>query len=72
MDKPACHIVYVNRDAGEDRHVRASSAESLDPAYWQNDRIRDDVQPLLDAFGDGSFFCLGTLCVGTPCFLRFG
>jgi hypothetical protein len=65
MDKPACHIVYVNRDAGEDRHVRASSTESSSSTYWQNDRIRDDVQPLLDAFGDVHICATGAACIST-------
>jgi hypothetical protein len=60
MDSLACHVIYVNRSVGEARLLRA---EPDDPAAlptgatpdWHRDRVRELVQPLLDAFGDGWF-----------------
>ncbi|KAI9166900.1 Phosphodiesterase [Paramyrothecium foliicola] len=63
MDKPACHIVYVNRAAGEDRHLRSHTDENFSSASWQNDRVRDDVQPLVDAFGDVHICASGPACI---------
>lgn len=62
MDKSACHVIYVNRSVGEDRLVRAVPDElpapSNDlPAESKHDSVREDVQPLLDAFGDGLSPC---------------
>lgn len=51
MDDPACQVIYVNRNVGEERLVRADSTN----ADQANDVVRSDVKPLLEAFGDGSF-----------------
>jgi hypothetical protein len=63
MDSLACHVIYVNRSVGEARLLRALSddlaASPTDASPdWQHDRVRDLVQPLLDAFGDGLFLLL--------------
>lgn len=60
MDHPACHVVYVNRSVGEECLVRARpdhTSELGDSASLtsKDNRVRDQVQPLLDAFGDGAF-----------------
>lgn len=71
MDYAACHVIYVNRSIREERLVRAQRDESGmlpddSPSIWETDRIRNDIQPLLDAFGDGrSYTCaigLATHC----------
>jgi hypothetical protein len=49
MDDPACHVIYVSRSVGEERLVRADLAENDE----RNDAVRNEVQPLLEAFGDG-------------------
>lgn len=59
MDALACHVIYVNRSVGEARLLRAlpdDAAASPTPAVpdWRRDRVRELVQPLLDAFGDGA------------------
>lgn len=59
MDRVACHVIYVNRKVREERVIRANrddvTKESLAsiPPLWETDHIQDDIQPLLDAFGDG-------------------
>ncbi|KAJ6446346.1 high affinity cAMP phosphodiesterase [Purpureocillium lavendulum] len=54
MDRLACHVIYVNREAGEDRLLQALPDES--PSQFASDRkhdhLRQTVQPLLDSFGD--------------------
>lgn len=72
MDSPACHVIYVNRNVGQDRMILADpnsltlssgdcSTDSL------QDGIRNEVQPLLDSFGDGglhrAFFFYLTILV---------
>ncbi len=54
MDSPECHVIYVNRNAGRDRLVLSKSVGLRDDQ--DNERIGDDVLPLLEAFGDGAFF----------------
>ncbi|KAK5990276.1 3',5'-cyclic-nucleotide phosphodiesterase 2-like protein [Cladobotryum mycophilum] len=68
MDSLACHVIYVNRSAREDRLVRAvpdGSATSPTPAAsdWQRDHVRELVQPLLDTFGDVHVCATGAACM---------
>lgn len=54
MDSPACHVIYVNRNVDQERLVRVSSwEESADG--WQDSGTRKELQPLLEAFGEGLF-----------------
>jgi hypothetical protein len=57
MDRAACHVIYVNRNASEDGLIYSTSGDST--SDWATDEARHVVQPLLDAFGDGSFFRYG-------------
>jgi hypothetical protein len=52
MDRASCHIIYVNRNVSEDGLIRRASANAT--SDWATDEARQVVQPLLDAFGDGS------------------
>ncbi|KAL7944502.1 hypothetical protein V8C42DRAFT_346240 [Trichoderma barbatum] len=68
MDSLACHVIYVNRSVGEARLLRAIPG---DPAAsptgatpdWRRDRVRELVQPLLDAFGDVHVCATGAACM---------
>ncbi|KAL7798356.1 phosphodiesterase [Trichoderma ceciliae] len=68
MDILACHVIYVNRSVGEARLLRAVPD---DPAAsptgaapdWRRDRVRELVQPLLDAFGDVHVCATGAACM---------
>ncbi|KAH0494198.1 hypothetical protein TgHK011_000827 [Trichoderma gracile] len=68
MDSLACHVIYVNRSVGEARLLRAVPD---DPAAlptgatpdWHRDRVRQLVQPLLDAFGDVHVCATGAACM---------
>ncbi|KOS18613.1 hypothetical protein ESCO_000719 [Escovopsis weberi] len=66
MDSLACHVIYVNRGAREDRLLRADSPDSsvASPASdWQRDQVRALVQPLLDAFRDVHVCTTGEACL---------
>ncbi|UNI14414.1 3',5'-cyclic-nucleotide phosphodiesterase [Purpureocillium takamizusanense] len=54
MDRLACHVIYVNRGAAEDRLIQATpgDASSQFSPGPRHDGLRETVQPLLDAFGD--------------------
>lgn len=58
MDSLTCNVIYVNRNIGEDRLVRAriddpASTPAAESVSDSPDHTRQHVQPLLDAFGDG-------------------
>ena len=59
MDSPACHVIYVNRNVGQDRMIPADpnvfSSSGHSSTGSPQDGIRKEVQPLLDSFGDGAF-----------------
>jgi hypothetical protein len=60
MDSPACHVIYVNRSVGQERLVQAKpdgtiASGTLDS---EQDVVRQEIQPLLEAFGDGMFCSL--------------
>jgi hypothetical protein len=57
MDNPACHVIYVHHNVGHDRHVRYSENSPVD--NFDDERVRKEILPLLEAFGDGLFY--------TPC-----
>ncbi|RFU72515.1 high affinity camp phosphodiesterase [Trichoderma arundinaceum] len=68
MDSLACHVIYVNRSVGEARLLRAipdDPAASPTAAIpdWRRDRVRELVQPLLDAFGDVHVCATGAACM---------
>lgn len=68
MDKSACHVIYVNRNVEQDRLVRAVPDElplpsGEIPSDWKHDHVRQDVQPLLDAFGDVHVCATGPACI---------
>ncbi|PNY26133.1 Phosphodiesterase [Tolypocladium capitatum] len=65
MDRLACHVIYVNRAAGEDRLVRAVADEETAgcPPDWKHDHIRQVVHPLLDAFGHVHVCATGAACM---------
>ncbi|KAL7918894.1 hypothetical protein ACQKWADRAFT_216755 [Trichoderma austrokoningii] len=68
MDSLACHVIYVNRSVGEARLLRALSddlaASPTDASPdWRHDRVRELVQPLLDAFGDVHVCPTGAACM---------
>lgn len=53
MQSPAsCHVIYVNRKASRDRLVRANASGPVSDD--DDDGTRDEVQALLEAFGDGA------------------
>lgn len=52
MERASCHILYVNRNVSEDGLIRRASGDAA--SDWATDEARQVVQPLLDAFGDGS------------------
>lgn len=54
MERAACHVIYVNRNVSEDGLIRNTAGDRA--SDWATDEARQVVQPLLDAFGDGSFF----------------
>lgn len=54
MDNPACHVIYVNHNVGHDRLVHSSEDSSLD--NFDDERVRDELLPLLEAFGDGMLY----------------
>jgi hypothetical protein len=56
MERASCHIIYVNRNVSEDGLIRRTSGDAA--SDWATDEARQVVQPLLDAFGDGSFFVM--------------
>lgn len=60
MDRLACHVIYVNREVGEDRLIQAAPGESSSQFSpdRKHDGLRETVQPLLDAFGDGTLHYL--------------
>jgi hypothetical protein len=62
MESPACNIIYVNRNVGPERLIRAKTQESSS-GDWQADEARTLVQPLLDAFGDVHVCASGLTCV---------
>ncbi|POR34855.1 Phosphodiesterase [Tolypocladium paradoxum] len=65
MDRLDCHVIYVNRAAGEDRLVQAVPDEKT-AGYapdWKHDCIRQVVQPLLDTFGDVHVCATGAACI---------
>jgi hypothetical protein len=51
MDNPACQVIYVHENVTHDGLVDPKADPSLN--YLQDERIRNEVLPLLDAFGDG-------------------
>lgn len=56
MDRAACHVIYINRNVCEERSIKndGSSDVKIDTHdVVVSERIRQIVQPLLDAFGDG-------------------
>ncbi|KJZ78995.1 hypothetical protein HIM_01768 [Hirsutella minnesotensis 3608] len=65
MDRLPCHVVYVNRLAGEDRLVQPLSPDHCpeSPSDWKVDRARELIQPLLDAFGDVHVCASGEACM---------
>ncbi|KND95012.1 3',5'-cyclic-nucleotide phosphodiesterase regA [Tolypocladium ophioglossoides CBS 100239] len=65
MDRLACHVIYVNRAAGEDRLVQAIANENTTgcPPDWKHDCIREVIQPLLDTFGDVHVCATGAACI---------
>lgn len=59
MDRPICHVLYINRNVRQQRVIRAhrNGFEELDDdatVDWKIDDIGEDIQPLLDTFGDGA------------------
>lgn len=56
MDSTTCHVIYVNRSVAHDRTILARRdaqfSDDADDEY--PDHVRRDIQPLLDAFGDGT------------------
>jgi hypothetical protein len=56
MERASCHIIYVSRNVSEDGLIRRTSGDAA--SDWATDEARQVVQPLLDAFGDGSFFVM--------------
>lgn len=68
MDRAACHVVYVNRNVRQRRLVRSLRDQPREKSSenvfnWEVDDIRQQIQPLLDTFGDGSCFCR----ISAPC-----
>jgi hypothetical protein len=68
MDSTTCHVIYVNRSVARDRLIYAQPASRCQPTSsttsdtgdvascgsdWQGDNVLQDIQPLLDSFGDG-------------------
>ena len=55
MDRAACHVLYVNRNVRQRRLVRALRDQRQDgqSSDWEVDNVREQIQPLLDTFGDG-------------------
>ncbi|KAH7329232.1 hypothetical protein B0I35DRAFT_39696 [Stachybotrys elegans] len=68
MERHACHVIYVNRDVGEDRVVRSVLSAALGSSDQglnghAHDALREDIQPLLDAFGDVHVCATGLSCI---------
>ncbi|EMT65482.1 3',5'-cyclic-nucleotide phosphodiesterase regA [Fusarium odoratissimum] len=61
MDRAACHVIYVNRNASEDGLIHSTSGDST--SDWAADEARHVVQPLLDAFGDVHVCASGGACL---------
>ncbi|KFA74954.1 hypothetical protein S40288_02222 [Stachybotrys chartarum IBT 40288] len=64
----ACHVIYVNCDVGDDRLVRALPRGSPESEHGsmiddEHDPVRNDIQPLLDAFGDVHVCATGMSCI---------
>lgn len=57
MERSACHVIYVNRNVAQDRLVSVVGVDGPLPKdstpEWTLDQARQDIQPVLDAFGDG-------------------
>jgi hypothetical protein len=58
-DGNTCHVLYVNRSIGQDRTVRGIPTLNAGDSTDDDDSIRSDIRPLLEAFGDGeSLSCI--------------
>lgn len=55
MDSTACHVIYVNRSVSHDRFIpaRLDGDAADDSSDEQTDHVRQDIKPVLEAFGDG-------------------
>lgn len=61
MDNPACQVIYVHENVTHDGLVDPKADPSLN--YLQDERIRNEVLPLLDAFGDVYVCSSGIACL---------
>ncbi|ODA82845.2 hypothetical protein RJ55_01354 [Drechmeria coniospora] len=73
MDRPACHVIYVNRAAGDDGLLQPAPAAAggyLSGA--KHARLREAVKPLLDTFGDVHVCATGEACMSKLAQLQDG
>ncbi|CAM1505625.1 Fc.00g112620.m01.CDS01 [Cosmosporella sp. VM-42] len=66
MDRAACHVLYVNRNVGQERLIQASRDDTpteIGSLDWEGDNVRATIQPLLDTFGDVHVCATGAACI---------